>query len=61
MTKQTKVGIKEWYLIPQLEMLDFDLLIASSFHPLLVEFGAMVGLLPPFIQFNLLDFRFNPG
>ena len=33
----------------------------SSFHLLLVELGAVVGLLPPFIQFNLLDFRFNPG
>ena len=55
------MGIKDEYLIPQLEMLDLDLLIVSSFHLLLVELGAVVGLLPPFIQFSLLDFPFNPG
>ena len=42
-------------------MLDLDLLIVSSFHLLLVELGAVVSLLPPFIQFSLLDFPFNPG
>jgi len=42
-------------------MLDLDPLIMSSFHPLLVELGAVVGLIPPFIQFSLLDLPFNPG
>ena len=42
-------------------MLDLDPLIVSSFHPLLVELGAVVGLLPPFIQFSPLDLPFNPG
>ena len=41
-------------------MLDLDLLIVSSFHLLLIELGTVVGLLPPFIQFSLLDFPFNP-
>ena len=55
------MGIKDEYLIPQLEMLDLDLLIVSSFHLLLVELGAVVSLLPPFIQFSPLDLPFNPG
>ena len=42
-------------------MLDLDPLIVSSFHPLLVEPGAMVSLLPPFIQFSPLNFPFNHG
>ena len=56
-----KAGNREEYLISHFEMLDLDLIILSSFHPLLVELGAVVGLLPPFIQFSLLDFSFNPG
>jgi len=40
-------------------MLDLDLLIVSSFHLLLVELGAMLSLLPPYIQFSPLDFPFN--
>ena len=59
-TKQTKVGIKEYYLIPQLEMLDLDLLIVSSFHLLLLELGAVVSLPPSFIQLSPLDLPFNP-
>ena len=42
-------------------MLDLGPFIVSSFHLLLVELGAVAGLLPPFIQFSLLDFLFNPG
>ena len=51
MTKQLKVGVKEQYLVPRFEMLDLDSLIMPSFRPLLVELGAVVGLLSPFIQF----------
>ena len=56
-----KAGNREEYLISHFEMLDLDPLILSFFHSLLVELGAVVGLLPPFIQFSLLDFPFNPG
>ena len=56
-----KAGNREEYLISHFEMLDLDPLILLSFHPLLVELGAVVGLLPPFIQFRPLDLPFNPG
>jgi len=46
------VGVKEAYLISHFEVLDLDSLIVLSFCPLLVELGAVVGLLPPFIQFS---------
>ena len=49
MTKQMNTGVKEEYLVSRFEMLDLDSLIMPSFHPLLVELGAVVGLLPPFI------------
>jgi hypothetical protein len=54
-------GVKEEYLVSCFEMLDLDSLIMPSFHPLLVDLGAVVGLLPPFIQFNQLDLSFHPG
>ena len=56
-----KARNREEYLISHFEMLDLDPLIMSCFHPLLVELGAVVGLLPPLIQFSLLDLPFNPG
>ena len=52
MTKQTNVRVEKEYLISRFEMLDLDSLIVPSFWALLVEFRAVVGLLPPFIQFN---------
>ena len=52
MTKQTNVGVNEDYLISRFEVLDLDSLIVPSFRPLLVELGAVVGLLPPFIQLS---------
>ena len=61
MTKQMNVGVKEAYLISHFEVLDLDSLIVLSFCPLLVELGAVVGLLPPFIQFSQLDLSFNLG
>ena len=61
MTKQMNAGVKEEYLISRFEVLDLDSLIMPSFRPLLVELGAMVGLLPPFIQFYQLDLSFYPG
>ena len=61
MTKQLKVGVKEQYLVPHFEMLDLDSLIVLSFRPLLVYLGAVIGLLPPFIQFSQLDLSFDPG
>ena len=59
MTKQTNAGVKEEYLVSHFEMLDLDSLIVPSFRLLLVELGAMVGLLPPFIQFSQLDLSFD--
>jgi len=53
------VGVKEAYLISHFEVLDLDSLIVLSFCPLLVELGAVVGLLPPFIQFSQLDLSFD--
>jgi hypothetical protein len=61
MTKQTNAGVEEEYLISRFEVLDLDSLVMLSFHPLLVELGALVGLLPPFIQFSQLDLSFDPG
>ena len=61
MTKQTNAGVKEEYLVSHFEMLDLDSLIVPSFHPLLVELGAVVGLLSPFIQFSQLDLSFDSG
>ena len=52
MTKQTNAGVEEEYLISGCEVLDLDSLIMPSFRPLLIELGAVVGLLPLFIQFN---------
>jgi hypothetical protein len=49
MTKKMNAGVKEWYLVSRFEMLDLDSLIVPSFRPLLVELGAVVGLLPLFI------------
>ena len=56
-----KAGNREEYLIFHFEMLDLEPLIVLSFHLLLVELGAVVSLLPPFAQFNLLDLPFNLG
>ena len=50
MTKQMNARVEEEYLISCFEVLDLDSLIVPSFCPLLVELGAVVGLLPPFIQ-----------
>ena len=61
MTKQTNAGVEEEYLICRFEVLDLDSLIVPSFRLLLVELGAVVGLLPPFIQFSQLDLSFDPG
>jgi hypothetical protein len=44
--------VKEQYLISRLEVLYLDPLIMPSLCSLLVELGAVVGLLPPFIQFS---------
>ena len=52
MTKQTNAGVEEEYLISGFEVLDLDSLIVPSFRTLLVELGAVVGLLPPFIQLS---------
>ena len=52
MTKQTNAGVEEEFLISGFEVLDLDSLIMPSFRPLLVELGAVVGLLPPFIQLS---------
>ena len=61
MTKQMNAGVEEVYLISRFEVLDLDSLIVPSFRTLLVELGAVVGLLPPFIQFSQLDLSFDPG
>ena len=61
MTKQMNARVEEEYLISRFEVLDLDSLIVPSFRPLLVELGAMVGLLPPFIQFSQLDLLFDLG
>ena len=61
MTKQTNAVVKEEYLASRFEMLDLDLLIVPTFCLLLVELGAVVALLPPFIQFSQLDLSFDPG
>jgi hypothetical protein len=53
MTEQTNAGVKKLYCISLFEVLDLDLLIVPYFHPLLVELGTVVGLLPPFSQLNL--------
>ena len=53
------MGVEEEYLISCFEVLDLDSLIVPSFCPLLVELGAVVGLLPPFIQFSQLDLSFD--
>ena len=52
MTKQTNAGVEKEYFISRFELFDLDMLILPSFCSLFVEFRAMVGLLPPFIQFN---------
>ena len=61
MTKQMDAGVKEEYLISRFEVLDLDSLIMPSFDPLFIELRAVVGLLPPFIQFSQLDLSFDPG
>ena len=61
MTKQTNAGVEKEYLISLFELFDVDMLIMPSFCPLFVKFRAMVGLLPPFIQFSQLDLSLNSG
>ena len=61
MTKQSNARVEKEYLISRFEVLDLDSLIVPSFRPLLVELGAVVGLLPPFIQLSQLDLSFDPG
>jgi len=61
MTEQTNVGVEKEYLVSRFEVLDLDSLIVPSFRTLLVELGAVVGLLPPFIQFSKLDLSFDSG
>ena len=61
MTKQMNAGVEEVYLISYFEVLDLDSLIVPSFRLLLVELGAVVGLLSPFIQFSQLDLSFDLG
>ena len=52
MTKQMNARVKKEYLISRLELLDVNSLVMPSFRSLLVELGAVVGLLPPFIQLS---------
>ena len=61
MTKQANTGVKEEYLISRFELFDLDTLIMPSFCSLFVEFRAVVGLLPPFIQFSQLDLSLDSG
>ena len=61
MTKQTYARVENEYLISRFEMFDLDTLVMPSFCTFLVEFGAVVGLLPPFIQFSELDLSFDFG
>jgi hypothetical protein len=61
MTNQTNARVEKEYLISRFEMLDLDSLIVPSFRALLVEFRAVVGLLPSFIQFSQLDLSFDSG
>ena len=61
MNKKSNAGVEKEYLISRFEVLDLDSLVMLSFHPLLVELGAVVGLLPPFIQFSQLGLSFDPG
>ena len=59
MTKQENTGVEKEYFVPCLELFDLDTLIMPYFCALLVEFRAMVGLLPPFIQLCELDLSFD--
>ena len=61
MTKQANAGVEKEYPISRLELFDLDTLIMPSFCSLFVEFRAMVGLLPPFIQFSQLDLSLDSG
>ena len=61
MTEQTNAGVEKEYLVSRFEVLDLDSLIVPSSRTLLVELGAVVGLLPPFIQFSKLDLSFDSG
>ena len=59
MTKETNTRVEKEYLISRLESLDLDLLVMPSFCMLLIELGAVVGLLPPFIQLSQLNLSFD--
>ena len=62
MTEQTYASVNEEYLISRSELLlDLDSIVMPSFCTLLVELGAVVGLLSPFIQFSQLDLSFDLG
>ena len=61
MTKQTNTRVEKEYLIPRFKLFDLDMLIMPSFCSLFVEFRAVVGLLPPFIQFSQLDLSLDSG
>jgi len=61
MTKQTNTGVEKEYLISRFELFDLGTLIIPSFCTLFVEFRAVVGLLPPFIQFSKLDLSLDSG
>ena len=52
MTKLMNARVEKKYLVPRFEVVDLDPLIVSSFCTLLVELGAVVGLLLTFIQFS---------
>ena len=61
MTKQANTGVDKEYLVSRFELFDLDTLIMPSFCSLFVEFSDVVGLLPPFIQFNQLDLLLDSG
>ena len=61
MTKQANTGVEKEYLVSHLELFDLDTLVMPSLCSLFVELRAMVGLLPPFIQFSQLDLSLDSG
>jgi len=61
MTKQANAGVEKEYLVSRLELFDLDTLIMPSLCSLFVEFRAMVGRLPLFIQFSQLDLSLDSG
>jgi hypothetical protein len=54
-------GVEKEYLISRFELFDLDTLIMPYFCSLFEEFRAVVGFLPPFIQFSQLDLSLDSG